>query len=71
MKYVKKHWLPKANMWYVGNWNIPHIGQDTNYVVESFHSNMKRILYSSREKFTGHKMDWLIYHLVGDVQTHY
>ncbi len=39
--------------------------------MESFHNNMKRILYFSREKFTKHKMDWLIYHLVGDVLTHY
>ncbi len=57
MEYLKKHWLPKANMWCVGNRNIPHIGQDTNSAMESFHSNMKGILYSSRKKFIGHRMD--------------
>jgi hypothetical protein len=71
MKYLRKHWLAKEDMWCVDNRNIPHAGQDTNYVVESFHSNMKHILYSSRKKFKGCKMDWLIYHLVGDVLTHY
>jgi hypothetical protein len=71
MKYLKKHWLPKVNIWCVGNWNIPYIRQHTNSTMESFHSNMKHILYSSREKFIGHRMDWIIYHLVGDVLTHY
>jgi hypothetical protein len=43
----------------------------TNSSVESFHNNMKRILYSSRERVTRHKMDCLTYHLVGDILTHY
>jgi hypothetical protein len=29
----------------------------TNSFMESFHNNMKRILYSSRERFIRHKMD--------------
>jgi hypothetical protein len=39
--------------------------------VESFHSNMKQILMSSEEWFIGHRLDWLIFHLVGDVLTCY
>jgi hypothetical protein len=34
-------------------------------------TTLKWVLYSSRKKFIGHQMDWFIYHLVGDVLTHY
>jgi hypothetical protein len=56
-KYLKDHWLLKVKMWCVGNQNIPHARQDMNSSVESFQNNMKRILYSSRERFTKCKMD--------------
>jgi len=69
--YLKDHWTHKVTMWCVGNCNIPHARHDTNVVVESFHSNMKQIFFSSKEQFIGHIMDWLIFHLVGDVITHY
>ncbi len=46
IQYLKEHWLQKVKMWCVGNCNIPHAGQDTNVVMESFHSNLKQILYS-------------------------
>ncbi len=71
MKYLQKHYLHKAAMWCVGNCNIPHAGQDTNASIESYHANIKWILFCSRKKLTGCKMDWLIYHLVGDMLTHY
>jgi hypothetical protein len=29
------------------------------------------MFYSSIEQFIGHRMDWLIFHLVGDVLNHY
>jgi hypothetical protein len=59
------------SMWITGFRNIPHAGQDTNAAVESYHANMKSILLSSRERLSARKMDWLIYHLTGDVLTHY
>jgi hypothetical protein len=40
-KYLKGHWLQKTGMWCIENQSIPHVGQDTNIVVESFHTNMK------------------------------
>ncbi len=43
--YLKDHWTHKVTMWFVGNHNIPHAGQDTNAVVESLHSNMKWIFF--------------------------
>jgi hypothetical protein len=58
-------------MWVTGFPNIPHAGQDTNAAVESYHANMKSILLSSREHLSARRMDWLIYHLTGDVFTHY
>jgi hypothetical protein len=70
-EHLKEHWLQKARMWCIGNQNIPHLKQNTNAIVESFHINMKNFLYFSRERLTRHKMDWLIYNLVGDVLTHY
>jgi hypothetical protein len=71
MKYVKKHWWDKASMWCISNRAIPHAGQNTNAAIESYHGNLKSILKSSRERFDGRRLDWLIYHLVGDVVTHY
>jgi hypothetical protein len=70
MKYLKKHWLHKAAMSCVGNCNIPHAIQDTNALIESYHTNIKWILFCSREKLIGCKKDWLIYHLVGDMLHH-
>jgi hypothetical protein len=49
----------------------PDAGQDTNAAVESYHANMKSILTSSRQRLTGRRMDWLLFHLTGDVLTHY
>jgi hypothetical protein len=71
MKYVKKHWWDKASMWCISNCTIPHAWQNTNAAIESYHGNLKSILKSSRERFDGRRLDWLIYHLVGDVVTHY
>jgi hypothetical protein len=55
--YLKNHWLHKVEMWFIGNCNIPHVGRDTNAIVESFHSNIKWIFYSSKYIFIerGHK----------------
>jgi hypothetical protein len=56
-EYLNQHWLPKARMWCIGNQNIPHARQDINAIVESFHINMKRTLYSFQERLIGCKMD--------------
>jgi len=55
----------------VGNRNIPHARQDTNVTMESFHSNMKQILMLSRDWFIIRRLDWLIFHPIGNVFTHY
>jgi hypothetical protein len=57
MKNLKKHWLHKVAMLCVGNYNIPHASQDTNALIESYHANIKWILFCSRERLTGRKMD--------------
>ena len=69
--YFEKTWIPKIEMWVKGYRNIPHANQDTNAAVESYHANLKAILRTSRQKFDGRRVDWLIYHLVKDVLTHY
>ncbi len=58
-------------MWCVGARKIPHAGQNTNAAIESYHSNLKSILNSAKGRFVGRRMDWLIYHLIGEVLTHY
>ncbi len=69
MKYLTKNWLHKVAMWCVGSYNIPHVGQDSNASIESYHTNIKDFVMLKK------KIDWvqngqLIYHLVGDVLTH-
>ena len=71
MRYIKDVWRPKTSMWCVGARRIPHVGQNTNAAIESYHSNLKSILHAAKERFVGRRMDWLIYHLTGDVLTHY
>jgi hypothetical protein len=57
MKYLQKHYLHKAAMWCVGNCNIPHAGQDTNASIEFYHTNIKQILFNSKERLIRHWMD--------------
>ena len=71
MRYMNEIWVPKTAMWCVGARRIPHAGQNTNAAIESYHSNLKSILNSTKERFVGRRMDWLVYHLTGDVITHY
>lgn len=66
-KYFDKEWMPKIQMWVVGDRKIPHAGQDTTAAIESFHSNMKAVLRQSKKKLLGRRMDWLIYELTGNV----
>jgi hypothetical protein len=58
-------------MWVIGFRNIPHTGQDTIAAVESYHANMEAMLATDRRRLYGRRMDWLIYHLTGDVIQHY
>jgi hypothetical protein len=71
MLYIDEFWREKMSMWCIGARRIPHAGQNTNASIESYHSNLKNILNSTKERFVGRRMDWLIYHLTGDVITHY
>ena len=71
MNYINELWRAKIPMWCVGARRIPHAGQNTNAAIESYHSNLKSVLNSAKERFVGRRMDWLIYHLTGDVLTHY
>ena len=71
LNYFEKTWMHKIEMWVRGYRNMPHANQDTNAAVESYHSNLKAILKSSRQKFGGWRVDWLIYHLLKDVLIHY
>jgi hypothetical protein len=59
----------QCGVWEQGKY--PHVGQNTNVAIESYHSNLKSILNLANERFVGRRMNWLIYHLIGEVLTHY
>jgi hypothetical protein len=65
MRYIDKEWRLKVAMWCKGARRIPYAGQNTNSAIESYHSLLKSILSSSKERFVGRRMDWLIFHLTG------
>jgi hypothetical protein len=46
--YVISEWVPKCEMWVMGNWNFPYIGHDTNAIIESYHANLKATLKVSK-----------------------
>ena len=69
--YFEETWSGKTAMWVTANRNFPHCGQDTNAAIESYHANLKSILTQTRQRLCGRRMDWLVYHLIGDVLTHY
>ena len=41
-----------------------------NAAIDSYNSNLKSIMHSTKERFVGRGMDWLIYHLTSDVVTY-
>jgi hypothetical protein len=71
ISYFEETWSVNTTMWVTTNKNFPHCGQDTNVAIESYHANLKSILTQTRHKLCGRRMDWLVYHLIGDVLTHY
>lgn len=71
MKYIDKHWRKKIGMWCISNRNIPHAGQNTNAAIESYHANLKRILYLEKQRFMGRRMDWTADDLQRVVTGHY
>lgn len=58
-------------MWVLGPRQIPHTSHNTNTIVESYYFNLISILNSTKERFVGHRMDWLNYHLMSDIVTYY
>ena len=61
----------RPQMWCAGARRIPHARHNTNVAIESYHSNLKSVMHSAKERFVGRRMDWLIYHLTCDILTHY
>jgi hypothetical protein len=65
--YIEKQWMPKVDMWLIGNRHLPQAGQDTNAMIESYHGNMKAVLKASKSHLVGWHLDWLIHELTHDV----
>ncbi len=47
--YILSKWVSKTHMWLVGYYNLPYVGQNTNLVIESYHSNLKATLGIKRK----------------------
>ena len=59
--------MPKLDMWFTGNQNLPHVGQDTSAAIESYHGNMKAELRASKSRLVGCWVDWRIHELMYDI----
>jgi hypothetical protein len=42
--YVISEWVPKCEMWVMGNWNLPYIDHDTNVAIKSDIKSFKVII---------------------------
>jgi hypothetical protein len=51
--------------------DFPHANQDTNNVVESYHSYLKTNFLSNRRKKCDRRMDWLFYIFLTNVEPCY
>ncbi len=69
--YVILEWVPKCEMWVMGNQNLTYTGHDTNVAIESYHANLKAILIVTKSWICGRWVDWCIHQLLGDVLSHY
>ena len=69
--YVEEQWLFWMHMWIVGYKELHYAGQDTNAAIEGYHSTLKATLKSGKCRMLGHRMDWLIHELTGEVLTHF
>ena len=58
-------------MWVKGCRDFPHASQETNNVVESYHSDLKTKFLFDRRNMCAHRMDWLIYVLLTNVEPYY
>lgn len=55
--YINSEWLQKTNMWVVGNYNMPYVGQDTNATIENYYTNLKPPFIPPRANFMGE--EWI------------
>jgi len=71
MAYFEQTWMKKIEMWVTGYRNIPHANQNTNAAIENYHGNLKAVLATSMQRYSGRRLDWLIHMLKKYVTTHY
>ena len=60
-----------VGMWVKGCRDFPHANQETNNAIESYHCYLKTKFLSDRRKKCSHRMDWLIYVLLINVEPFY
>ncbi len=65
--YILSKWVSKIHMWLVGYQNLPYVGQNTNVMIESQHSNLKATLKASKGRAHGCHIYCTIHKLTSDV----
>jgi hypothetical protein len=71
MVYFQQTWMKKPEMWVTGYRNVPHANQNTNAAIENYHGNLKTILSTSMQRYSGRRLDWLLHMLKKYVTTYY
>jgi len=71
MNYMDKEWRKKIIMWCIATRNLCHAGQNTNVGIESYHANLKTIMFLEKHRLVGRRLDWCIDNLITKVHNHY
>lgn len=71
VKYFKYHWIGRIGMWAKCYHTIPHVGQETNGSIESYHSHLKYVWLKSIHATIHRRVDWLVLTLKTIVYVHY
>ena len=64
--YIQQEWRSSAWLWMEAGRNFPHLNQDTNNLVESYHHILKE-LYLMRRAKSLMRVDYLIQKLLDEV----
>ena len=71
MNYMDNEWRKKIVMWCIATRNLRHAGQITNAGIESYHVNLRTIMFLEKHCLVGRGLDWCIDSLIRKVHSHY
>ena len=71
MNYMDNEWWKKIAMWCIATQNLCHARHNTNARIESYHANLKTIMFLEKHRLVGRGLDWCIHSLIKKVHSHY